>query len=428
MSADVASLSVLCTAFELVCADALAVPNPFWKGAAKVMLHKHTFNPQAAPPADDPTRPASTGWATAAQRHKETPPKPRTAADTFQLSDYLPAEQVFASVPKVPDNVLRALVKPPKRPKVQVSESLKLLLQSSAILQQQQQQIASKPAACSLFTSSQLSGSHLPPQAGVHTTAMSQIVLKKRNTLCSSLVPVEAKSAPGQQAQQPATSAQLGGPQLPGQCKGTAPFQGAKRPAIQAGSSVAPALLKRPKLAANVNPMTNKAGGGQSKGAASKGQAAGKPATAQKAPAPPKGPAKRPGPKLAPTTSLAQQAGQVVSIADAALAVPYGTTNGALGAAETTREAAAPQAASAVESVGLAAAAAAPSKAPRQRKKADDVDLAEVEKKIHDKQAAGRLQELSIPELKCFLKARKLPVGGKKADLLARMESLLPKA
>lgn len=42
------------------------------------------------------------------------------------------------------------------------------------------------------------------------------------------------------------------------------------------------------------------------------------------------------------------------------------------------------------------------------------------------KAAAGRLRELSIPEMQCWLRARKLPVGGKKADLEARLAAALP--
>ncbi len=38
---------------------------------------------------------------------------------------------------------------------------------------------------------------------------------------------------------------------------------------------------------------------------------------------------------------------------------------------------------------------------------------------------AGTLEKLSIPEMKCFLKAKKLPVSGKKADLLARLMQCL---
>lgn len=58
-------------------------------------------------------------------------------------------------------------------------------------------------------------------------------------------------------------------------------------------------------------------------------------------------------------------------------------------------------------------------KAPRKRTKAADMDLAAVEAKAH---GPGGLAKLSVPELQCLLKARKLPVGGKKADLVARVE------
>jgi hypothetical protein len=37
----------------------------------------------------------------------------------------------------------------------------------------------------------------------------------------------------------------------------------------------------------------------------------------------------------------------------------------------------------------------------------------------------GKLQELSIPEMQCRLKSHKLPVGGKKSDLEARILNAL---
>lgn len=58
-------------------------------------------------------------------------------------------------------------------------------------------------------------------------------------------------------------------------------------------------------------------------------------------------------------------------------------------------------------------------KAPRKRTKAADMVLAAVEAKAH---GPGGAAKLSMPELQCLLKARKLPVGGKKADLVARVE------
>ena len=74
---------------------------------------------------------------------------------------------------------------------------------------------------------------------------------------------------------------------------------------------------------------------------------------------------------------------------------------------------------------GDSAAAKAP---PRKRTKADDLDTAQVEVKVRERHAAGQLDKLSIPELKCFLKARKQAVGGKKADLVARVAELLARA
>ena len=36
----------------------------------------------------------------------------------------------------------------------------------------------------------------------------------------------------------------------------------------------------------------------------------------------------------------------------------------------------------------------------------------------------GLLEDLTVPELKAVLKARRMPVGGKKADLAARVAEL----
>ncbi len=39
--------------------------------------------------------------------------------------------------------------------------------------------------------------------------------------------------------------------------------------------------------------------------------------------------------------------------------------------------------------------------------------------------AAGRLEELTVPELKCWLRARRAKLKGKKADLVARVAARL---
>ena len=49
----------------------------------------------------------------------------------------------------------------------------------------------------------------------------------------------------------------------------------------------------------------------------------------------------------------------------------------------------------------------------------------QVEAKVREKAAQGKLSDLTIPDMKCFLKGRKLAVAGKKADLVASVgESL----
>lgn len=386
------------------------------------MLHKHSFNPPLAPPADAQTPAASSGWATAAQRHRETPSQPQTAAAAmFQPSHYLPAEQVCAAAPKAPDSHT-VLVKRPRRPKVEVSEGLKLLLQTSAELQQHQ---------LALVPSKQLAVLHPLSQRNPGATPRDcQIVLKQRSqcTMSTSAVSQLAQQQPGTQT---AAGQSIGTTQMAGTAAVTPTAQGSKRPAVPAGASVVPALLKRPKLAAHAKPPVGKPGASQARGAAA-AKAAGKPAAAKKASAVPKASTKVPAAASVPTSSAIQQTRlcMVTSDAHAAQTSLIGTAAGSAGAAKTLGDPAAQaaSAAAATEGAPAPAATAALTKAPRQRKKADDIDLAEVEKKIYERQAAGRLQEISIPELKCFLKARKLPVGGKKAELIARMEPLLVKA
>lgn len=65
-------------------------------------------------------------------------------------------------------------------------------------------------------------------------------------------------------------------------------------------------------------------------------------------------------------------------------------------------------------------------KAPaRARVKAGDLDPVAVDAKVREKFGAGRAEDLTVPEMKCFLKSLKLGVGGKKADLIARISAAL---
>ena len=65
-------------------------------------------------------------------------------------------------------------------------------------------------------------------------------------------------------------------------------------------------------------------------------------------------------------------------------------------------------------------------KAPaRQRTKAADLDATAVHAKVVQKHADGKLAELTVPEAKCWLKGRKLPLKGKKGDLVARITKAL---
>ena len=66
-----------------------------------------------------------------------------------------------------------------------------------------------------------------------------------------------------------------------------------------------------------------------------------------------------------------------------------------------------------------AADAAMGAKPARKRAKAIDMDLAAVQVKAR---RLGGAAKLSVPEMQCLLRALKLPVSGKKADLLARLQ------
>ncbi len=50
-----------------------------------------------------------------------------------------------------------------------------------------------------------------------------------------------------------------------------------------------------------------------------------------------------------------------------------------------------------------------------------DLDISCITAKVHERHREGRLKELTVPEIKCYLKAHKIPVGGKKEELMARL-------
>ncbi|CAD7702206.1 unnamed protein product [Ostreobium quekettii] len=62
---------------------------------------------------------------------------------------------------------------------------------------------------------------------------------------------------------------------------------------------------------------------------------------------------------------------------------------------------------------------------PKKRSKVADLDLPSVTEKVLKGFAEGKVGKLSVPEMKCYLKAHKQKLGGKKADLEARLVSLL---
>ncbi len=60
-----------------------------------------------------------------------------------------------------------------------------------------------------------------------------------------------------------------------------------------------------------------------------------------------------------------------------------------------------------------------------KRTKPSDLDAAVVLAKVLAKQASGLLMDLSIAEIQCYLRSRKQPVSGKKAELLNRLAAIL---
>ena len=63
--------------------------------------------------------------------------------------------------------------------------------------------------------------------------------------------------------------------------------------------------------------------------------------------------------------------------------------------------------------------------APRKRTQMADMDSAAVAVRVTSCAAEGKLASLTVPELKTWLKTHKLPVGGKKANLVSRLSDSL---
>lgn len=75
---------------------------------------------------------------------------------------------------------------------------------------------------------------------------------------------------------------------------------------------------------------------------------------------------------------------------------------------------------------GTDAAEPAADQAPkRDRKKASDINVEEAVAKVKAAKAGGTLAKLSLLELKAYLKSVGKPVGGKKADLMERIEAVV---
>jgi hypothetical protein len=63
--------------------------------------------------------------------------------------------------------------------------------------------------------------------------------------------------------------------------------------------------------------------------------------------------------------------------------------------------------------------------AKRDRKKASDINVEEAVAKVKAAKSAGTLMKLSLLELKAYLKSVGKPVGGKKAELVERVDAVV---
>lgn len=60
--------------------------------------------------------------------------------------------------------------------------------------------------------------------------------------------------------------------------------------------------------------------------------------------------------------------------------------------------------------------------APSKRRKVSEIDIEQAKAKVIAAKAARTLTKLSIPELKVYLKSIGKPVGGKKGELIERIQ------
>ena len=376
-------------------------------------MHPHALSLPPLLAAETPSKQQHTSWATATERQGQMQDMPAATGqssspatnDALSWSDFQPAEELLAAVP-VNNDASTSAFQRPRRPKVYVSDSLQSLLDSTTAVQ---------------------SRGSTPGKATWQTASKAQQPAAK--AVVSSSTPLN-KTIFGRRAQpvagQPEKPAQVAEQTVAGQMTAAVPaLQAAKRPATASAPAIVPTFAKRPKLAASSKPPA-----ASSKAALSKAAATG----AKQAAVVKKKVAKKPAASkatLSASDHLATSAAVLgPSVSPAATTAPANAPATAVLTADavvSNQHAVVPH----LSAVGLPEASAAvppaPAKAPRQRKKADDIDLAVVEKKVIEKHATGSLTDLSIPEIKCFLKARKVPVGGKKADLISRLEPLLSK-
>lgn len=381
-----------------------------------------------------PASQKQTGWATASERQHQEHNLPGLRSrmsstanpDAMPWSDFLPVDDILAAVPVSNDAALPAFQRP-RRPKVQVSDSLKSLLDSTAHKgdsARMPSQAAWQPASKAQSAAARVAVPDANP--------VCKIVFSKR------VLPTIAKPNNPDPLQ---TDVQQ---QLNGTLSMAAPAaDAAKRPATVPAAVIVPSFTKRPKLASTARPLaagsrtgavkasSKAAAGGNKEATATKKKAAAKKPAASKLVATATGHVASSAALLPVSVAADRIQSGSITPARSAVSPPSTAENTAVAAAAANtpdQHAMIPGQSATVATEHPTAAPVAPVKAARQRRKAEDIDLVAVDKKIREKHAAGSLNDLSIPEMKCFLKTHKVPVGGRKAVLIARLEPLLGKA
>ena len=360
----------------------------FLGGSVEVLLHQHSHKLAAGQPSQplqpvaDPEVPAG-GWVTASEfnaEHSQDEPFERASVLADRLQVCLPAVPELRLQPVQPEDLVPAC------------EVLGKHLSASLHLSHSKPALREESAGLKLMLHEAAAEQH-PSTPRSKTPAAG-----------SGLAPLSSPLSSGRKAAPAAIRPSSAPPPLPAEC--TQAEQGGGTAAwgpVEPGVTRKPALKRAAapmlegKLKAKVAKLPAKAAGtgwvagtGDAAGAGSRAGASKAAGTRKHAPHVPASTDGRSAPQLATAIS-----GEHTAAAPAANAAINGSAKKSL---------------------------PAPAK---PRAKAAEIDLAQTELKLKEKQATGKLGELSIPQLKVLLKARRLPLGGKKADLVTRLQGHL---